>query len=116
MGRLMVITTPDLAPGFQLAGVETFAVETIEEAETVLQKLLTGGEASLVVVRRKLLQAMDVRLQRQAEASYQPVVMPIPAAMPTLTHSEHRRHITELIRRAVGFQITFDEEQYTGRR
>jgi vacuolar-type H+-ATPase subunit F/Vma7 len=32
MGRLMVITSPDLALGFQLAGVETFAVETVEEA------------------------------------------------------------------------------------
>jgi hypothetical protein len=32
-----------------------------------LRKLLVEGEASLVVVRRALLQAMDVRLQRQVE-------------------------------------------------
>ncbi len=116
MGRLMVITTPDLAPGFQLAGVETFAVETVEEAETVLQKLLTGGEASLIVVRRALLQAMETRLQRQVEASYQPVVMAIPGAMPTLARGERRRYISELIRRAIGFQITFEGEQKTGSR
>lgn len=113
MGRLMVITSPDLAPGFQLAGVETFAVETIEEAETVLQRLLTGGEASLIVVRRALLQAMDARLQRRAETSYQPVVMAIPGAMLTLARGEHRRHIAELIRRAIGFHITFGDEQQT---
>jgi vacuolar-type H+-ATPase subunit F/Vma7 len=111
MGRLMVITSLDLAPGFQLAGVETFAVETIEEAETVLQRLLAGGEASLIVVRRALLQAMDARLQRQVEASYQPLVMAIPGAMPTLARSERRRYISELIRRAIGFQITFEGEQ-----
>jgi V/A-type H+-transporting ATPase subunit F len=114
MGRLMVITTSDLAPGFQLAGVETFAVESIGEAEATLRKLLTEGEASLVVVRRALLQAMDVRLQRQAEASYQPVVMPIPGAMPVLARGEHRRYIAALIRRAIGFQITFGTEEGTG--
>lgn len=111
MGRLIVITTPDLAPGFQLAGVETLVVEEVTQAETVLRQLLGKGEASLIVVGRALLQAMDARLQRLVEASYQPLVMIIPGAMPTLARREHRRHITELIRRAIGFQITFNEEQ-----
>lgn len=111
MGRLMVITTPDLASGFQLAGVETLVVEDVTQAETVLRQLLVKGEASLIVVGRALLQAMDARLQRQVETSYQPLVMAIPGAMPTLARREYRRHITELIRRAIGFQITFSEEQ-----
>jgi hypothetical protein len=42
--------------------------------------------------------------------------MPIPGAMPSLTRSEHRRHLEELIRRAIGFQITFDGEQQPGSR
>lgn len=111
MGRLIVITTPDLACGFQLAGVETLVVEDVTQAETVLRQLLVKGEASLIVVGRALLQAVDARLQRQVETSYQPLVMAIPGAMPTLAQREHRRHITELIRRAIGFQITFSEEQ-----
>lgn len=110
----MVITTPDLVSGFQLAGVETFAVEDVETAEEVLQQLLTGGEASLIVVRRALLEAMNPRLQRQAEASYQPVVMAIPGGLPTLTRGERRRHVSALLRRAIGFQITFGGEQPTG--
>lgn len=110
MGRLIVITTADLASGFQLAGVETFAVEDVSAAETVLRQLLVKGEASLIVVGRALLQAMDARLQRQVETSYQPLVMAIPGAMPTLARRERHRHITELIRRAIGFQITFGEE------
>ncbi|GAB4432807.1 MAG: hypothetical protein Fur0044_30340 [Anaerolineae bacterium] len=114
MGRLMVITTPDLVSGFQLAGVETFAVEDVEAAEEVLQQLLTGGEASLIVVQRALLEAMNPRLQRQAEASYQPVVMAIPGGLPTLTRGERRRHVSALLRRAIGFQITFGGEQSTG--
>ncbi len=106
----MIITTPDLVPGFQLAGAEAFAVESAEEAERVLHKLLEGGEASLIVVRQDLLQAMPPRLQRQIEASYRPVVMAIPGGTPATLVEEHRRHITELIRRAIGFHITFGTE------
>jgi vacuolar-type H+-ATPase subunit F/Vma7 len=111
MGRLMVITTPDLAPGFQLAGVETFAVESVETAEEVLHKLLTGDEASLIVVRRDLLQAMTPRLQRQIKTSYRPVVVDIPGGIPTTPGEERRRQVAEIIRRAIGFHITFGTEQ-----
>ena len=106
----MVITTPDLALGFQLAGVETFSVEGVEEAERVLHDLLEAGEASLIVVRQDLLGAMPLRLQRQIEASYRPIVMAIPGGTPTTLGDEHRRYIAELIRRAIGFHITFGAE------
>jgi vacuolar-type H+-ATPase subunit F/Vma7 len=107
MGRLMVITTPDLAPGFRLAGVETFAVESCEKAEALLRQLLEGGEASLIAVRQDLLQAIDPRLQRHIETSYRPVVMLIPGGTPTTSGEGRRRYISELIRRAIGFHITF---------
>jgi vacuolar-type H+-ATPase subunit F/Vma7 len=110
MGRLMVITTPDLAPGFQLAGVETFAVEDADQAETVLRDLLTGDAASLIVIRQRLLAAMSPALQHQARNSYEPVVIAIPGSLPT--PARRRQHyISELIRRAIGFQITFGSAQ-----
>lgn len=103
----MVITSPDLAPGFQLAGVETFPVDSIDAAEKLLRQLLAGEEASLIVVPQDLLQALPNRLQRQIEASYRPLVMAIPGGAPS-TPAEGRRHyIAELIRRAIGFHITF---------
>lgn len=111
MGRLMVITTPDLAPGFQLAGVETFAVASVAEAETVLRDLMDGAEASLIVVRRALLQEMDFSLQRRVENSFRPVVMSIPGSISTSRREGRRRYISELIRRAIGFHITFGNEQ-----
>lgn len=114
MSRLMVITTPDLAPGYQLAGVETFAAETPEEAETILRELMAGEEASLIAVRQDLLQHIDSRLQRQIESGYQPVVMTIPAGIPAHPADERRRYIAELIRRAIGFHITFGTEEIPG--
>ena len=108
MGRLMVITTPDLALGYQLAGVETFAVEDAEETEAILRQLLKGEEASLIVVRQDLLQGTDLRLQRQIEATYRPAVLAVPGGAPVISREARRRYIAELIRRAIGFHITFD--------
>jgi len=110
MGRLIVITTPDLAPGFQLAGVETFAVESGAQAEAVLRTLLAGGEASLIAVPQELLQAIDPRMRRQLDTSSSPVVIAIPGGTPTRPGEEHRQRIVELIRRAIGFHITFGAE------
>ncbi|MGQ9767340.1 MAG: V-type ATP synthase subunit F, partial [Anaerolineae bacterium] len=110
MGRLIVITTPDIAPGFQLAGVETFAVETPKEAQALLQELMATGEGSLIAIRQELLADAPSRLQQRIAASYRPVVMPIPGGAPTATGEGRQRYIAELIRRAVGFHITFCAE------
>lgn len=107
MARLMVVTTPDNATGFQLAGAETFSVDSPDQAEQILAELLGGHEASLIVIRQDLLQAVSSRLQRQAADSYEPLVMAIPGVGPAVQANDRRQHISELIRRAIGFHITF---------
>jgi vacuolar-type H+-ATPase subunit F/Vma7 len=110
MGRLVVITTPEVAPGFRLAGVETFAVESGAAAEALLREFLAQGEASLIAVRQELLQALDLRLRRQIETSYRPVVLAIPGGLSTPA-GERRHYLAEIIRYAIGFHITFGNEQ-----
>ncbi len=111
MGRLIVITAPDLATGFELAGVETFAAQSPQEAETMLRRLLESEEASLIAVRQDLLQAMDRQLQRRVEVSYRPVVMAIPGGTSATSGEGRHRYIAELIRRAIGFHITFEADR-----
>ena len=43
MSRLLVVTRPDLATGFELAGVETFVVQDAEEAEELIGGWLDDG-------------------------------------------------------------------------
>ena len=111
MGRLIVVTTPDMATGFELAGVEAFAAQSPQEAETILRGLLESEEASLIAVRQDLLDSIDPRLRRQVETSYRPLVMLIPGGTPASPGEERRRYIAELIRRAVGFHITFGPQE-----
>lgn len=111
MGQLMVIATPELAPGFQLAGVETLVVESPAQAEATLSQLLASDNISLVVVCRSLLQGVSSRLKRQIETSYPPVVVDIPDGQPALFPPESRRHqLNELMRRTIGFQMTFTSD------
>ncbi len=60
-GRITAITTPDLAAGFQLAGVEAFSVHCAAEAEEVLRRLFKEGGASLVIVHQDLLEDFENR-------------------------------------------------------
>ena len=107
MGPLVVITTPDLAPGFQLAGVETHAVEQPETAHALLRELLEGKRASLIAVSQDLLETLDPRLRRQIDSSYRPIVMALPRCRRAEPGAGRQEYILELIRRAIGFHITF---------
>jgi V/A-type H+/Na+-transporting ATPase subunit F len=111
MGRLMVITSSDLAPGFELAGVETFAAEDPAQAQALLRELMAGDEASLIAIRQDFLHGVDGRLQREIDRSYRPLVMAIPGGTPVLPGEERRQYIAELIRRAIGYHITFGPER-----
>ena len=111
MGHLVVITTPDLAPGFQLAGVEAYAVAKPEKAQALLRNLMQGEDASLIAVRQDLLEGIDPRLQRQIDSSYRPIVMAIPGGGLALPGEGRQRYIAELMRRAIGFHITFGAER-----
>ena len=107
----MVITTPDLAPGFQLAGVETFTVNTAAEAETTLRRLLDEPEAGLIIIPRDMLAAMPPRLQQRAQSSIAPVVMPLTGqAARQVAGQEYEAHLSEMIRRTVGFHLNIGGE------
>jgi vacuolar-type H+-ATPase subunit F/Vma7 len=107
MGRLVVITTPDLAPGFELAGVDTYVADDPQRAQALVGQLMAGDEASLIAIRQDLLVGIDPRLRRKIDSSYRPIVMAIPSGPLALPGEGRQRYIAELIRRAIGFHITF---------
>ncbi len=107
----MIITSSDLAPGFELAGVETYCADHPAQAQALLRELMAGDEASLIAIRQDFLRGADLRLQREIDRSYHPVVMVIPGGTPGLPEEGRQRYIAELIRRAIGFHITFGPER-----
>jgi vacuolar-type H+-ATPase subunit F/Vma7 len=107
MAQLTVIVRPELAPGFWLAGVETYAASSPEEAHRHLLALLDGEEAGLIALDQGFLDALDAATRWRLESSYRPVVIGIPEGRADGDMALRRLHLAELIRRAIGVRISF---------
>ncbi|MBW7885629.1 MAG: V-type ATP synthase subunit F [Caldilineaceae bacterium] len=107
MAQLIVITHPDLAAGFRLAGVETYSASSPEEAQRQLQALLDDEEAGLIAMDQGFLEALDSQTQRRIERIYRPVVIGIPMGKAGGDAAARRLQLAELIRRAIGVRISF---------
>ncbi len=111
MSRLLVVIRPTLVPGFHLAGVEAFPAEDAEEAEGLIGHWLESGETGLLAIEDELLSSFDVAFRRRQEAAEQLPYLAIPSGEPRGPEGARRRRVSELIRRAIGFRITFKDEQ-----
>jgi vacuolar-type H+-ATPase subunit F/Vma7 len=110
MSSLRVVTQPDLAPGFALAGVETFPVDDSETAEGLLSAWLDLGEAGLIALDERLLPGLTASLLRRLEHSERLFHIAIPAGMYSGSAEARQERIAALIRQAIGFHITFRHE------
>jgi len=111
MSRLLVVTRPSLVTGFHLAGVEAFPADDAEAAQRLIGEWLDTNEAGLLAVDDGLLAGFDPAFRRRLEAADQLPHLAIPGGEPLGPAGSRRRQIAELIRRAIGFHITFRGEQ-----
>lgn len=107
MARLVVIADSETALGMQLAGVEVIRAEDAETARQHLNALLDDSEIGLIAVSAPLFERLDEPLLRRIETSYKPIVVSLPTGGPTTGFATRREYLAELIRRAIGFHITF---------
>jgi vacuolar-type H+-ATPase subunit F/Vma7 len=110
MSSLRVLVRPDLAPGFVLAGVETFPVEGSKVAEALLATWLDDGEAGLIALEEDLLTTIAPSLIRRLEHSDHLFHVAIPAGVFSGTAKARQQRVAALIRQAIGFHITFRHE------
>lgn len=106
MYRLMVITDPDTADGFRLAGVDVFEVEDAEEARKLLASLVDDDASGIIAVNERMMGAIDERLQRKIDSIYRPIIVSLPIREKLSVGEDHRAYLSRLIRRAIGFDIT----------
>lgn len=111
MGRLIIVTRASLAPGFQLASVEAFPVQDVDEAQRMVTGWLEAGESGLLAVDDGLLADFDPALRRRLESADRLPSIAIPGGGPLEPGTSPRRQITEMLRRAIGFHITFSGER-----
>ncbi len=110
MSRLLIVTRPNLAPGFQLAGVDVHGVEDVESAQELIAGWLAAGETGLLAIDEGVLAALDPALIRRLSTAEQLPFLAIPGGRAIGEEASRHYRILEMIRRAIGFHITFKGE------
>jgi vacuolar-type H+-ATPase subunit F/Vma7 len=109
MGRLIVLTTPELVPGYRLAGAEARAVGSAGEAAESLHELLADdGEGDVIAVHEPFFNSLDAPLRRRIDSLVSPLVVALPGGEGAHAEAERRAQHLRVLWEAVGYQITFD--------
>ncbi len=106
MYKVVVLTDPDTADGFRLAGVDVVAAEGVEEARRALNRLIDDDTSGILAVNEAFMAGIDERTQQKINATYRPIVVSLPIREKLRSEEDHRAYLARLIRRAIGFDIT----------
>lgn len=102
MYKIVVVTDPDSAPGFRLAGVDVLEASDPEEAKQVIPPLLNRDDTGIVAISEDLMQALDEKMMEMIDKTYRPIVIPIPSSIKGI---ERTSYIERLLQRAIGYNI-----------
>ena len=112
MSRLLVMTSRELVAGYRLAGVATVEVASAAEAETRLEQLLLQ-EDGVIAVHAPYFYAPERPLRQRLDALRAPLVVPLPAGTANDQAEDRRQRLLQMLRQAVGYEITFGDEAST---
>ncbi len=111
MSRLIVITTPDLEPGYKLAGADTILAASQQEAVAELLELVDGqGERGVIALHEPYHSELDRETRRRFEETYEPLVVALPSGEVGAEDGGRRERFLKMLWQAVGYEITFDAE------
>lgn len=105
MAGLTVITDPDTALGFQLAGAEVTEVAGADEAAARLLALLKAKEPGVVMYNEEYRSALPEKSRAALEESITPVFFAIPVARAGGVGETREVYLARLLRRAIGYQL-----------
>jgi len=110
MYKVVVLTDPDTAYGFRLAGVDVYEAEDPAEAKREINRLLEDENTGILAVNEGFLAAIDDRARSRIEATYRPIVVSLPVKEKLGAVGERRAFLARLVHRAVGFDVTLRKE------
>ena len=107
MCKVMAVVSPDLAPGFELAGIEAARARNAREASVALQSAVENGEYGIVVIDETFLNDFDEATKVFCAASMKPLIVALPGGMKWPREEERGpdEYAMSLIRRAIGHQV-----------
>ncbi|HLW48437.1 MAG TPA: V-type ATP synthase subunit F [bacterium] len=102
MYKVAVITDPETATGFRLAGVEVREADTPDRALDAIRELTAAGYG-LLAVNEDLLRGTDDARTRLMRGRDLPLIVPLPPARANLESGE--AYISRLVKEHIGFAV-----------
>ena len=102
MYKFVVVTDPETAPGFRLAGVEVLEVDTLADATAIITPLLFKDDTGIVAVNEDFRASLDAKLMEKIEKTHRPIIIPIPSRTRQIDRTDY---IERMLRRAIGYNI-----------
>jgi len=100
--KFVVVTDPETAPGFRLAGVEVLEAATLEEAKRIIPPLLFKDDTGIVAVNEDFMDSLDDKLMEKIEKTHRPIIIQIPSRTRQIDRTDY---IERMLRRAIGYNI-----------
>jgi V/A-type H+-transporting ATPase subunit F len=100
--KFVVVTDPETAPGFRLAGVDVVEASNVEEAKKIIPSLLFKDDTGIVAVNEDFMASLDEKLMERIEKTHRPIIIPIPSRIRLIDRTDY---IERLLRRAIGYNI-----------
>jgi V/A-type H+-transporting ATPase subunit F len=102
MYKFVVVTDPESAPGFRLAGVEVLEASDLNEAKKIITSLTFKDDTGIVAVNQDFLSMLDEKFMEKIDKSYRPIIIPIPSRVRGIDQTSY---MERLLRRAIGYNI-----------
>lgn len=111
--RFVVVTPPELADGFRLAGAATLVAAPGGDAAAAVQTLAAREDVGLVLVIEDVWRTVPERARASLENLARPIVLGIPAGAAGDVRAR-RAMLGEALQRAIGHRIQLAGEPQPG--
>lgn len=102
MRKIEFITPMDAEFGFGLAGMSQYAARQ-EDAEDLLEKIMSGPDAGLVIIDERMTRGIDDERMREIEDRWRGILLVLPS--PVKPPAEVEDYAARLIRKAIGYHV-----------
>lgn len=100
-----VLARPQVASGFQLAGVRSEAALDMPAAAARLRELLRDPAAGVVLLEDSLYDALPPELRAELGRRPLPMVVPVPGPEWGERRTPAEAYIVELLRQVIGYRV-----------
>lgn len=102
MYKFLVVTDPDSAPGFRLAGVDVLEASSLDDAKKIIPPLIYKDDTGIIAINEDFMTVLDEKMLSKIEKTYRPIIIPIPSGVKGVDRTSY---IERLLQRAIGYKI-----------